>query len=373
MKVVILFPNKYPGIGAAAKRVQNYEKGLIQASAEVEVVPIPPPYINPFLQFITPFHVLISLAKKRLSTDILFVYGFGWISKLLISYYTKSKGFQLVFEVNEKPYSIRGSSRKDRIFKYFSPINLFCLTKFVYPRVDGFVVISEKLATFIKKHVSERTPIINIPILVDYNFYNSAKSLKINTIQRPYLIHTATLNDIKDGIIDVFKAFAIVHNRYNIPLHFCLANRVGPKNIISEIDSIISQNNLERYVHFLNTPNDDTLVEYQLNATFTVINKRNTIQNQYNFATKTGEYLASGVPIITSRIGEIVKFLEDELSCLYILTNNAEEIATKMIYILQNEEKASKIALNGKEIAKIYFDFPKQAKRLNTFFNSLVE
>jgi glycosyltransferase involved in cell wall biosynthesis len=283
------------------------------------------------------------------------VYGFGWVSKLFIVFYNRIRGNKVIFEVNEKPYSIRATGRSDIILKYFAPVNLYFLTRFVYPFVDGFIVISEPLKDFVEKYASKNTKIIKIPIIVDFDYYANY-ALTDNGLKKPFMIHTATLNDIKDGIIDVFKAFVIVHKKTKIPLHFYLSNRIGLKTVIDTIEKLIRENSLNEYVHFLNQPDDDTIVRYQANATLTVINKADTDQNRHNFATKTGEYLALGIPIITTRIGEIENYLEDDVSCLFINPSSIYEMAAKIEYIIRNESKAKIIGQNGRQIAKMYFD-----------------
>ncbi|MCK6650111.1 MAG: hypothetical protein L6Q66_10690, partial [Bacteroidia bacterium] len=123
MKLVILFNSAYPSFGAAAKRVGNYEKGLKALGADIQVIPIPPLTQNPLFQILVPIYTLIRILTMKPAADILFIYGFGWVSKLFIVYYGKLIKSKIVFEVNEKPHSIRGAGRRDIFLKYFAPLN----------------------------------------------------------------------------------------------------------------------------------------------------------------------------------------------------------------------------------------------------------
>ncbi|MGD8779517.1 MAG: glycosyltransferase [Ignavibacteria bacterium] len=370
MKIKILYSNKYPSIGAASKRIKNYEKGLSKVGVDVEVIPIPPLSQNPLLQFIVPVYTLSVLMKKKIKADILFVYGFGWVSKLLIIFYGKIKKSKIVFEVNEKPYSIRGSGRRDIVLKYFAPLNLFCLTRLVFPFADGFVVISEALKKFVEKHSSKNCAIIRIPILVDYEYYANYGP-KENNFKTPFMVHTATLNDVKDGILAVFHAFILVHKKHKIPLHFYLTNRIGLTSVVNKIDNLIKENNLEDYVHFLDSPDNETLINYQANANLTVINKVDSDQNRHNFATKTGEYLALGIPIIITKIGEVVNYFNDS-NIIFLEENFADRIAEKIVFVLKNKYQVEKIAEQGKYLAQNVFNYKKQCIRLTEFFNNLL-
>lgn len=370
MKIILLYCNKYPSIGAASRRIQNYIKCLQNSGVEIEVFSINFPLYNILFSFIIPIHTLYNLFLKNIKTDILFVYGFGWVSKLLIVIYGKLKKSKIVFEVNEKPYSIRDGRRLDILLKYFAPFNYYCLTRIVYPFVDGFIVISESLKELTIKHASYKCKIIKIPILVDYDYYNKSINTNIE-LQYPFMIHSAVLNDSKDGITDVFKAFALIHTQHKIPLHFYLTNKKGLKRVVNTVYEIIRENKLEKYVHFLDNPDNSILLKYQTSCYLTVINKINNEQNKYNFSTRIGEYLALGKPIITTEIGEVVNYLEDNKSCLYVTQNFPKSIADKIAYLLKNPDVADIIGKNGKKIAYEHFSIDKLSLKLKNYFENL--
>ena len=106
MKIYILFNSSYPSIGAASKRVNNYEKGLRKLNVDVRVLPFPQKPNNFFLSFLQPATNILRLFKIKGKPDIYFVYGFGWFTKLIFVLCTKINRRNIVLEVNEKPYSI---------------------------------------------------------------------------------------------------------------------------------------------------------------------------------------------------------------------------------------------------------------------------
>ncbi|OQX81542.1 MAG: hypothetical protein B6D61_00520 [Bacteroidetes bacterium 4484_249] len=372
MQIKIIFNGKYPGFGAASKRVQLYEKGLKLYNNDVEVVSINPSFKGFLFSFLVPIYLLKKLIKLNHHPDIFFVYGFGWVSKLIIILYARNKSGEVVFELNEKPYSNIGASRRDIILKYFVPLNLFCLTRIVYPLADGFVVISEALSGYANKYKSSKCKIIKIPIIVDFEYYQEKFNLK-NSIHRPFLIHTGTPNNVKDGIVDVFKAVAIVINEYQIPLHFYLTSKMILPTVKNEINKILDEYKINSYVHFLGDIDDDTLFYYQKNCDLVVLNKIHNEQNKYNFATKIGEFSALGTPIVTTNIGEVANFLKDNMHCFYIPSNNPKAIASKMAYILNNKKDIAHITSNVKKLAAKEFDYKINCKKLAIFFSDIVK
>lgn len=371
MKIIILHDGKYPGISAGAKRIALYEKAIKKFTSKIYVESLTPYRNDLFLKPLIPFVILLELIKRNLKADIILIYGYGWVSKLIIVLYCKILNIKTILEINEKPYSIRESGRRDILLKYFAPVNLFFLTHIVFPIVDGFIVISEELKIFVNQFASANGKILKIPILVDFKFYSEYRVNNKFEVKQPYILHASTLNDAKDGIISVFKAFAIIHKKFNYPVHFYLTNKIGLKKVIKVIEEIIKTNDLEKYVHFLNEPSDEILINYQKACSLTVINKINSEQNRFNFSTRLGEFLALGKPVITTRIGEVKNYLQNGVNCLFVEPNSSEEIAEKIIYLINNKDQADKIGRDGQEIAKKFFDYTLYSEKLKIFFNEI--
>jgi glycosyltransferase involved in cell wall biosynthesis len=271
-------------------------------------------------------------------------------------------------ELNEKPYTIQGSKR-DIILKYINPFHKFCLSALVYPLINGFIVISDPLAEFINKFKSDTSIICKIPILVDFNFYQ--EDVKMPACKIPYIIHTAIPNDNKDGIINVFLAFSKIVSELGIDLHFYLTSKIGMTKVRGIIYEIINRHNLNQRVTFLGDLEEESLIEYQKYCCMVVINKVFSEQNKYNFATKIGEYLALGKPIITTKYGEVTTYLKDNISCLYVDPTDVDDIAKAMTRIITDSKLRKTLESQGKLIAQNIFDYHSQSKLINTFFKEV--
>lgn len=370
MRIKIIFSGEYPGFGAASKRISNYEKAIKLCNNEVEVIPINFYYNTLLFGFIVPFYVLIKI--KKIKADIFFVYGFEWVSKLVILLYCKLKNIKIVFELNEKPYSIRNAGRRDILLKYLVPINFFFLTKLVYPFADGYIVISDTLKSFIQKYSSPKCKIQKVPILVDYDYYNNAKESNLD-VEKPFILHSAAINDKKDGIYEVLESLGILKKRFGLKLHFyCTAPKILPQ-IKKNIDKIISNYDIKDQVHFTGKLSEEKLLSYQTQCDFVINFKMPIEQNHYNFATKLGEYLALGKIILTTKVGEVQNYLIDNVHCLYIEKFNSEAIAEKILDVMNNKNLQLIIAKNAKTLAKEEFDYKSNSKIIFDFFSSLLK
>jgi len=375
MRLLFVIFGRYPSPDASSKRISNYISALHVEKIQVDVLPLAfskRSNISLFiLEFFIPFLVFFRVLVKAHHYASVFVYGFGWISKLLIILACRLKRKPVAIELNEKPFSISGGSRRDIILKYFAPINEHCLKRIVFPLIDGYLVISNKLYEYVSKYKKSNAIVCKIPILVDYNYYQ--KEISKPDCSVPYILNSARMNDHKDGIINVFKAFSILVNQEGMDLNFYLTSSIAPKDIRNQIEDIILENKLKTKVKFLGDLDENTLLSYQKHCSMLVLNKVDSVQNRYNFATKLGEYMALGIPIITSQIGEVKFYLSDEVSCLYIDPQKPNDLAAAMIRIFEDENLAYGLGQEGKRIAENEFDYKKQSKRLSEFFINLLK
>lgn len=372
MSVLFVIDGKYPTPQASSKRLTNYMKALQLEQKEVGVFPV---FLNSKSRLLTllysglvPLWAFWTVISKASPYTVVFIYGFGWIGKLLIVVAAKFKNKNVCIEVNEKPYSIHGS-RRDLIIKYIEPFHALCLTRIVYPLIEGFIVISDGLIKDIQKYKKRKAKILKVPILVDFDFYQKPVN-KPNYIS-PYILHSATLNDHKDGIINVFKAYSKVVTERCFDLDFYLTSSIGLPKVKKLINDIVHNNKLENRVHFLGDIDEEKLLSYQAYCTMVVINKLDCQQNRFNFATRLGEYLALGKPVITTPIGEVINYLQDNISCIYSDPSNPDDIAESMIRILDNPALGQEIGQKGKMIAKMEFNYSTQSKAISHFLSSL--
>lgn len=373
MKILFIFGSKYPGLGAASKRISNYSKCLQFNGDQVEILSIYPSSKNKFLLYfevmlipLYTFYKVLPLSKKY---DLFFVYGFGLISKLSLVFISKLKDIKVVFEINEYPYSILGS-KIDYAFKGFISIKRFFLERLIYPRIDGFIVISKPLYDYIHKHKSKKAKVLIVPILVDFNYYQvERKEIRCN---RPYILHTSLINNNKDGVLDVLRAISIVNKQVATPIHFYVTSKLTLDIPRLELTHLIKSLDIENNVHFLGDLNESELLAFQQNCEMAVINKVDSKQNHFNFATKYGEFLALGKPIITTLVDEAKNYLKHNETCLEVPQNSPVRIAGAIMFLLRNPELGLRIGSNGRELSKKYFDIRLFSTRISYFFSSMI-
>lgn len=371
MKIKFLYSGNYPDFSPGSKRIGYYKKAIEEYDSEIQVE-IEPLFLKLNSKFdvikkaiFVPFFNFFSFLLKKDNSDSYFLYGFEWLSILLFCLAAKIKGKKIYMEVNEKPCSFYGNFVTEKYL--IKKLNTF-LTNYSFRFLDGFIVISKNLESLIKIYAKKEAIILKIPILVEVKKEDS--SIEKPLAQFPYFLHAGALSDRKDGIINVFKAFALVCKETNYNLHFYLTSKVAIKTEMDQINEIIEVNNLKNNVHFLGMISDSELLKYQKFCSFVILNKYTNEQNLFNFPTKLGEFMALKIPVITTAVGEMKEYLEDENNALIFQENNNRDLANKIYFILNNKEFANKIGENCYETAFNNFNYKLFGNKLYLFFKN---
>jgi glycosyltransferase involved in cell wall biosynthesis len=96
------------------------------------------------------------------------------------------------------------------------------------------------------------------------------------------------------------------------------------------------------------------------------------LQSTGGFPTKLGEYLATGKPVVVTKVGDIPKYLEDGVSAYLVVPDDNKAFAEKLEFVLGNYANALKTAQCGIELTKSVFNYKVQSKRIQDYLIRLV-
>jgi glycosyltransferase involved in cell wall biosynthesis len=228
----------------------------------------------------------------------------------------------------------------------------------------GFIVINDELSDYLTNELKFRKSIIKVPILVEGFKVN--EKLHVNKT----IVYTGTYQERKDGILTILNAFSKIKNRYP---EYKLVLTGSPQRSVNyeEILKIIKTNEMQRQVHFTGYLSEEDLRKVLTTANMLVLAKPENRQNNYNFPTKLGEYLISGRPVITTKVGVTGKILEDKIKVVFAEFEIAD-ISKKMEFIINNPLQASQIGAGGRKYALENFDYLDHTNRMAGHFKKLI-
>lgn len=88
-------------------------------------------------------------------------------------------------------------------------------------------------------------------------------------------------------------------------------------------------------------------------------------------STKVYEYMASGIPFITSNFPNNIKFLELYGCGVHVEPSNSDEIAEKILYLIENKKIAGEMGAKGKAASLNFFSWAKDEERLIDLYEEL--
>jgi glycosyltransferase involved in cell wall biosynthesis len=89
------------------------------------------------------------------------------------------------------------------------------------------------------------------------------------------------------------------------------------------------------------------------------------------FPSKLTEYLATGKPVVVTKVGEIPVYLKDNETAFLSEPDSVNAFADRLDYALKNYEFARQVGKRGKELAGTIFSYNFQAKNMMEFISKL--
>jgi glycosyltransferase involved in cell wall biosynthesis len=174
----------------------------------------------------------------------------------------------------------------------------------------------------------------------------------------------------QDGLEDLISAFAMVVQTYP-DLHLKLVGRTdfdGFDRLKSKVESL----GLLSQIRFVGRVSNEEMVRILTGAKILVLARPMTEQAKGNFPTKLGEYLATGNPVLATRVGEVTKYLIDGQNAFLAEPSDPIDFAKKIHAIFQEYEHALKIGEKGRLLAQSVFNYKIQGRNLIGFFNTVI-
>jgi len=291
--------------------------------------------------------------------DVVYIYSGNSCDIQALAAAAHRRNAKAVLELVEIPYY--GDDLKSRLFRWIQG-------RYLFPKLDGFTCISEELVKYARAHASKTALITKIPIMVEPR----KTTLQGSGLSVPYIVHTGTMLERKDGISTILKAFAEAKksDRSGCKLVFA-----GPhSNERCAFIPLMEKLGIREDVILAGMIKDaHRLCSLQQHAAMSIVYRYDNLQTRCGFSTKMGEILASGVPLITTPVGGQREYLENGKNAFVVEPGNVAQLAETIEYILTHHEQAKAVGAAGKELADEVFSPKCQGKRLSEFFIEMIK
>jgi len=240
--------------------------------------------------------------------------------------------------------------------------------RYILQKISGVISISEgitnKLRAIYEKKGTKR-PILKVPILVDADQWQMPYG-QSDSNSGEYILWCGNLACYSQIVEFLMRAMVeLLDMKKNVILK--LVGTVTP----SQIKQFRGyQHNLglaEEKVQFVGYKRQDELKEQFRVSKALLVPSRNTEREVCGFHTKTGEYLASGRPVVATNIGEPAKYFKNEVDAILCKPEDEKDFARGIKLLLNSPETAKAIGRAGQELAKDFFDYRIHGPRIVNF------
>jgi glycosyltransferase involved in cell wall biosynthesis len=319
-------------------------------------------------------HLYESLILFKLKKILLNKSGIVWVIKdksyleLVLELRKKNRNINLFTEISEFPDFYLSQNIPDRHkaeIKNNSDFFEKNLNNF-----SGLALMTKSIVNYYKDKIDQnKIKLCHLPMTVDLNRFQE-ESTQPEEFKGPYILFVGVMSDNKDGVNILIESFSKIQTRYP-DYNLYLVGPWQPDSIGHQ--ELIKKFGLETKVKWMKEYPRNTIPSIIKKSNLLVLPRPDSRQAQGGFPTKLGEYLASGIPVCATTVGEIPDYLVDNESVFFAKPGSVESFSETMDRALSNYENAKRVGLNGKKVAEREFNKDIQAKKLYDFLKELVE
>lgn len=389
MCIVIFGDNfSFPEGNAATNRVYTYAKGFIENNVNTYVICFSNDYLvngngisdgiqyyhpinqkerdNSFLRrnwfkivkYINTIKIIRRINKEdKIEAIITYTKNstthlFSWLLSRIIN-------AKLIIENSEHPLRYY---QKGFIKKIVGNLKLWIELK----TFDGILLITQHLIDFYKSRLHNDKKILLVPSTVDPARFTKEKT-KNNSYD--YIGYFGSINFERDNVDLLINSFSMIQKKID-NIHLVLGGMYSDLEKKMLFD-LISSLKIESKVHVLKYLSREEIIQYMIDAHIIVLVRKNDADTNASFPCKLTEYLATGNPVISVKVGEIPKYLTDCKDVFLTEPGDVKELSEKLEFVLNNYKYAIEVAKKGKELTNSIFNYKYQAKRIIDFINTI--
>lgn len=358
MKVVYFLQVGRKTEGAAYNRVAMMCEGLRNQGVDCRLLLSKSyPLANPLFSKVWTLINLFLLAGRMMSLsagDVFIVYGENILLKYLLKFPRRAK---LWVERNEYPtYLIRDnlSGRQIAAAKQFEKLLSAC---------DGMIVCSGYLKNYYSQYTS--APITIVPLVVD--------TRKFTVAEYPpgkYIAYCGDFGGNKDGLPLLLEAFARVSVRWP-EYKLYLIGDTQEDDTLSVLNGEAKRLGISQQVVFTGRVPHDRMPALLGKAALLVLARPANKQAEGGIPSKLAEYMATGRPVLVTRVGELKKYFTDQENIFFAEPGSPEDFAAGIEFIFSHYEQAARTGRNGAKCIE-QFSFNTQSSMLIKFIREYV-
>jgi len=390
MRIVILGWVKFPFASAGASRVRMLSKGWIEEGAVVHLITtatlqsdenpgkgdsefslegftyestqIESKSTFPFkhLRIIQHISSLMTSWKRvrqliaENKCDVLYLWGWSGLGCYPVIKIARKNKIPFFFDICE------WFPRQRFKWWFINPLFYDDLIGRMLPGKDcgGIIAITNYIA---QKYEKKSLPVVIVPAINDF----SVSSLNISTtkgnVSNKLSVLYAGFCKPDDGVDYLLGAIKIVANN-DIPVELTIIGADGKSGTSLQYQQQCEQDQIDKLVHFRGMVSESDYSKLLSSAGVLILPRKNCQVNLAAFPTRLPEFLATGRPVLTTDVPDISLYLEADIHAKIVEADRADAIATGLIDLWKDSNRADNIGKAGQEQGALVFDYRNYTK-----------
>jgi glycosyltransferase involved in cell wall biosynthesis len=235
--------------------------------------------------------------------------------------------------------------------------------------VSGLIFADEQIAKNFRNVYKPNAVIKNYP---SSEFLDKARStIKKKDFKNPVILYLGGLKNSR-GTRLMLQSFSMVLN--DVPgARLVLVGPFAPASHQSEVLEIISDNHLENAVEITGAVPFESVHEYLAQAAIGWIPFSPVEKYQKNIPTKLFEYMAYGLPIVSSDLASIRTYIVHGQNGYLVDPSKPQAHAKAIVELLQNPQKAKDMGERGRNDVNTNYRWDEMEKRLLDLYAHILE
>ena len=333
--------------------IWNQPEGILTVENEINVVYLGRLKSNFIWSRITFWYQVIRYIKAQNINAILFYNTL--IDSILPAFILQNSNCIIIAEFCDL-MSSQISNKGSQLFRKWA----YQINEYSLPKLTNLnIVISDYLYKRVHKF-APNTPIIKIPILVDFETFTQTNLNKnINTSSKIIAYIGSFFHH--EGVSFLVKAFAKIILKYpDYQLVIAGEHLNLPDN--EDIELISKQLGIYHNIKFKGWISTQEVKQLLMDSDIVVVPQTNNVFSQAGLPTKLAEYAAMGKAVVMTEVGDVSQYFIHQQSALFCEPNSVDAIHDAIIKIIEDENLSKILEQNSFHVARKYFDITQNGK-----------
>jgi glycosyltransferase involved in cell wall biosynthesis len=232
---------------------------------------------------------------------------------------------------------------------------------------DAIFCISDYLIDFYRKRGFTKKKILLVPSTVDAGRFNGHFD---PPLPYEYIAYCGSLTLAKDGVNILIESFMKISHKYP-EIKLVIIGKGDTEEEEEAVKSLTIELKAGNRIIFTGQMSRTEIPSYLCNARVLALARPRSRIADAGFPSKLTEYLATGKPVVVTKVGEIPVYLKDNETAFLSEPDSVNAFADRLDYALKNYEFARQVGKRGKELAGTIFSYNFQAKNMMEFISKL--